>query len=314
MEQTKENFTQRNVITHKPSSKFKNSIKKYYQYYILALPGILIYLIFRYAPMVGIITAFKDYSLNIGMFDSSWVGLKWFKILFSSEEFIVALKNTIIISSYKLIFCFPAPIILSLLLNELKNQAFKRSVQTIIYLPHFLSWVVLGGIAYTFLSQNSALISLLGLERTPLMNPNGFRGFLVISEIWKDIGWGTIIYLAAITNINPELYEASTIDGANRFQQVRYITIPCITGTIVVLLILRLGQILNAGFDQIFILYNPLVYQVSDILDTYVYRVGLTMGRFSIATAAGLFKSIIGIILILLSNWLVKKSGEEGVM
>lgn len=294
---------------------FLKNFHKYKYYYLLALPGILIYIIFRYAPMAGIVIAFKDFKLSRGVFDSPWVGLKWFNLLFTNDDFALALRNTVVISFMKLLFNFPAPIILALLLNEIKNRAFKKTVQTVIYLPHFVSWVVLGGIAFILLSPNSGIISLLGLSKSPLMSPAQFRYFLVFSEMWKEAGWGTVIYLAAITGISPELYEAAIIDGASRLQQTRYITLPSISGTIVILLILRIGKILNAGFDQIYIMYNPLVYNVADILDTYVFRVGLSMGRFSLATAAGLFKSVVGLVMVLITNWLARRvsDGEKGI-
>lgn len=302
------------VKRHGNKSRYLSLIKKYYQYYLIALPGIIIFILFRYVPMTGITIAFKDFSLNKGIFDSPWAGLKWFEFLFVNDDFMMALKNTVIISLYKLVFNFPAPIILALLLNEVKKQAFKRTIQTIVYLPHFISWVILGGIAYALLSQGAEIIQLFGMEKSPMIDPSKFRTFLVLSEMWKSIGWGTVVYLAAISGIDPALYEAAVIDGANRLQQVRHITLPCISSTIIILLILRVGHILNAGFDQIFILYNSLVYDVADILDTYVYRVGLTMGRFSLATAAGLFKSVVGLLLVLFSNWLAKRVGEEGLI
>jgi putative aldouronate transport system permease protein len=282
-------------------------------YLLLLLPGIIYFLLLNYWPMLGITIAFKDYRLLDGISGSPWVGLKWFHILFSSPDFWTALRNTIIISFYKLIFNFPAPIVLALLLNEVYHSGFKRIVQTIVYFPHFLSWVILGGILFSLFSTEGGLLQLLGLSSPPMMQPGQFRGLLVLSEMWKEIGWGTIIYLAAIAGINPELYDAARIDGANRFQLVRYITLPSIAGTIAILLILRTGHILNVGFDQIFILYNPLVYNVADVLDTYVYRVGITMGRYPFATAAGLFQSVVGLLLLLVTNQVSKRVGGEGI-
>jgi putative aldouronate transport system permease protein len=287
---------------------------KYKEYYLLALPGLAAFILFRYLPMGGIIIAFKDYNIVKGVFDSPWVGLKQFKLLFNNEGFIIALQNTLIISIYKIIFNFPAPIILALLLNEMRKQRFKRVVQTIVYLPHFVSWVVISGIMYVLLSPDTGIISLFGLEGSPLMSANHFRGLLVLSDLWKEVGWGTVIYLAAISGINQEMYEAAFMDGANRFQQIIYITLPSISSTIMILLILRMGQILEAGFNQVFILYNPMVYNVADILDTYVYRVGLTTGRFSLATAAGLFQSIVGLGLILIVNYLSKRLSSERIL
>lgn len=289
------------------------SFHKHKYDYLLLLPGIVYFVLFKYVPMTGVAIAFQDFKITGGLFSSPWAGLKWFRILFDAPDFWVALKNTAIISFYKLVFNFPAPIVLALLLNEVLNGAFKRIVQTIIYFPHFVSWVVLGGILFSVFSADTGLLGLLGLSVSPMMNPDSFRAFLVGSEMWKEVGWGTVIYLAAIAGVNPELYEAARIDGANRFQLVRHITLPCISSTIVVLLILRTGHILNVGFDQIYVLYNPLVYEVSDVLDTYVYRLGLTMGRYSFAAAAGLFQSLVGLLLLLFTNRLVRRLGERGL-
>lgn len=296
-----------------PRSRLFKAINKYKYHYLLLLPGLIYFVIFKYVPMGGILIAFKDYKLAMGVFDSPWAGLKWFRILFDAPDFWVALKNTIIISFYKLIFGFPAPIVLALLLNEVMRSWFKRIIQTIVYFPHFLSWVVLGGMLFTLLSPSTGILAVLGFESSPIMQPENFRSLLVWSNIWKEAGWGTIIYLAAMSGINPELYEAARIDGANRFQLVTRITLPSIANTIVILLILRTGHILNAGFDQVFILYNPLVYSVADILDTYVYRVGLTMGRFALASAAGLFQSLVGLLLLLFANWASRRLGGSGL-
>ncbi|MEK3915903.1 sugar ABC transporter permease [Paenibacillus sp. FSL H7-0331] len=286
---------------------------KYKYYYLLLLPGLIYFLVFKYIPMLGILIAFKDYKISLGVWDSTWSGVKWFRILFETEDFWIAFRNTIMISFYKLIFGFPAPIILALLLNEVFSNGIKRLIQTIVYFPHFLSWVVLGGMMFTLLSPSTGILALFDVQSSPVMQPEQFRSMLVWSGIWKEAGWGTIIYLAAMAGINPELYEAGRIDGANRFQLVRYVTIPSIANTIVILLILRTGHILSAGFDQVFILYNPLVYSVADILDTYVYRVGLTMGRYSLASAAGLFQSVVGLLLLLFSNWLARRMGGSGL-
>ncbi|WP_200634385.1 MULTISPECIES: ABC transporter permease [Paenibacillus] len=263
--------------------------------------------------MGGVLIAFQDYKLAKGITGSAWAGLKWFDMLFSSPDFWTALRNTLLISFYKLVFNFPAPIILALMINEVANTKFKRTIQTIIYFPHFVSWVVLGGILFTVLSPSTGILSALGVTTSPLMDPRSFRSLLVISEIWKNIGWGTIIYLAAISGINPDLYDAAKVDGASRYRLIRHITVPSISGTIVILLILRTGHILSAGFDQVFVLYHPLVYEVADILDTYVYRVGLTSGRFSLATAAGLFQSVVGLVLLLFTNAAAKKIGGRGI-
>lgn len=288
-------------------------IMKHKYYYMLLLPGFLIFLLFYYVPLYGILIAFKDFRLTLGILNSPWEGLKWFKILFSGGDFGRIFSNSIIISFLKIIFNFPAPIILALLLNEVRNMKFKRIVQTIIYLPHFMSWVVLSGILILLFSPSTGLQNLVGLETSPLVDPKQFRALLVTSDMWRNAGWGTVIYLAAIAGISPELYEAAIMDGANRFQRVIHITLPSIMGTIVVLLILRTGKIMNAGFEQVFTLYNPIVYEVSDIFDTYVYRVGLSGGRYSLATAAGLFKSVVGFCTIMFTNWLSKRFSGKGV-
>ncbi|MGG4049624.1 ABC transporter permease [Paenibacillus favisporus] len=288
-------------------------VRKHKHYLILLAPGIIYLLLFNYWPMFGITIAFKDFKLSEGIFGSDWAGLKWFRILFDSPDFWVALRNTLIISLYKLVFNFPAPIMLALLLNEVFHSGFKRIIQTIVYFPHFVSWVILGGILFSLFSTDSGLLEFLGISTSPLMDPGSFRSLLVASDVWKEVGWGTIIYLAAITGISPDLYDAGRMDGASRFRLIWHITLPSIAGTIVVLLILRTGHILNVGFDQIFVLYNPLVYSVADVLETYVYRVGISMGRFSFATAAGMFQSVIGLVMLLITNQISKRLTGHGI-
>lgn len=301
------------IILPGEKSSFITKFNKYKYYYVLLLPGIIYFIVFKYLPMYGITIAFKNFQLSKGVLNSPWVGTKWFSILLSNPDFWVAFKNTIIISFYKIFFCFPAPIILSLLLNEVRNRYFKKSVQTILYLPYFITWVMMSGILFSMFSPESGVLSLFGIKTSPITQPENFRELLVWSEMWKGSGWGTIIYLAAIAGINSELYEAALMDGASRFQRIWYVTLPCIKSTIVVMLILRTGNILFAGFDQIYNLYNPTVYNVSDILDTYVYRNGLAMGRYSLATAAGLFQSAAGIIMLWLTTWLSHRMGEDGL-
>ncbi|QHT62844.1 sugar ABC transporter permease [Paenibacillus lycopersici] len=286
--------------------------------YLMLTPALVYYLIFHYIPMYGAIVAFKDFSITKGILGSDWAGFKQFDYLFSQDKFWQVIKNTVIISLYRLTFGFPAPIIAALLLNEVRSRAFKKSVQTVIYLPHFISWVILGGILINLLSTDSGvvnnIIKLFG--GTPigfLSNETYFRSTLVFSMIWKEFGWNTIIYMAALAGISPHLYEAAVLDGANRFQRLLYLTLPLIRSTIMLVLILRLGGIMEAGFEQIFVLYNPAVYRVSDIIDTYVYRIGLTDGRFSLAAAVGLFKSLINFGLLVIANWLSRKMGENGV-
>ncbi|RAV09911.1 ABC transporter permease [Paenibacillus contaminans] len=286
---------------------------QYKYYYLLILPGVLYFLIFHYGPMLGIMIAFKDFKIIKGILGSDWAGLKWFEMLFTQDGFWLALRNTFYISFYKLIFGFPVPIILAIMLNELAHVKLKKLIQTIVYFPHFLSWVVLGGIMIAILSPSTGIVSIFGVSKSPLMDPGQFRGLLVLSEIWKEAGWSSIIYLAAIAGINPEMYEAAKIDGATRLQAIRFITLPSISSTIIILLILKTGHILSAGFDQVYILYNPITYEVGDILDTYVYRIGLSMGKYSLAAAAGLFKSAVGLVMLLFTNWLAKRLGGQGL-
>jgi putative aldouronate transport system permease protein len=286
--------------------------------YILLIPGIAFFVIFRYIPLAGNVMAFQNFNFAKGVFGSPWIGLGNFRFLFGSEKFFQVLRNSILISLYKLVWGFPFPIFIALLLNELRSVVFKRTIQTIIYLPHFISWPIMGGLVIAFLSPDRGIVNVLikALGAEPiffLASTDYFRGVLVATSIWKEAGWGTIIYLAALAGIDPQLYEAAIIDGANRFRCIRHITLPGIASTIVILLILRMGHILENGFDQVFILYNPSVYDVGDVLETYVYRMGLVSGRYSFSTAAGMFQSIIGFIMIVSVNWFAKRVGETSV-
>jgi putative aldouronate transport system permease protein len=286
---------------------------------LLLVPGIAYFLIFKYLPMGGIVVAFKKYSIMRGIWDSPWVGLYNFKKAFAAEEFFNVLRNTFLISSYKLIFGFPAPIILSLLLNEVRNSKFKRTVQTILYLPHFISWVVIAGILLTILSPSRGLVlplyNLFGKKPPYFMASIGhIRGILVASDIWKNVGWGTIVYLAALSTVDPNLYEAALIDGANRIKQVIYITLPSISSVIVLLLILRIGNLMNAGFEQIQVMLNDYIRPVIDIFDTFVYRRGIERADYSYATAVGLFNSVVSMILIVTADRFAKIIGEEGLL
>jgi len=286
--------------------------------FIMLIPGMTLLIIFKYIPMYGIIIAFKDFNIVKGIWQSPWVGLDNLKYLFRSQDFYIILRNSILISLYRLLWGFPAPVILALLLNEVRHIHYKKAIQTILYLPHFISWVVIVGIVYNFLSPSTGIVNhiikMFGREPIAfLQKEEYFRSILVITDIWKEAGWGTIIYLAAITSIDENLYEAAIIDGATRLQRVLYITIPGIMSTIVVLLILRSGSILRNGFEQIFLMYSPLVYDVADVFETYTYRVGLQEGRFSYATAVGMFQSIVGLILIWTTNALARKYDVGGL-
>lgn len=286
--------------------------------YLLLVPGILYYIIFHYIPMYGATIAFKDFNIMKGIIGSSWAGFKHFQYLFSLNKFTQVLKNTVLISLMRLICGFPAPIIVALLLNELSKVKFKKVVQTIIYLPHFISWVIFGGILVTILSTDTGIINTIikAMGGTPvafLTDPDHFRWTLVWTAIYKWFGWNTVIYMAALAGVDTQLYEAAVIDGANRWQRVWHITLPCIKATIVILLILRIGNLMQAGFEQIYVLYNPAVYRVSDILDTYVYRLGLAEGKFSLATALGLFKSVVNFTLLVGANKLARLMDQPGI-
>ncbi|PRX61101.1 carbohydrate ABC transporter membrane protein 1 (CUT1 family) [Cohnella sp. SGD-V74] len=293
-------------------------IKRDKYLYLLLFPGLFIIFLFKYVPMYGIVIAFKEYNILLGVFDSPWVGFQQFERLFRTPDFMKIFRNTFVISLYKLIFGFPAPIILALLLNELKNGFFKRFTQSVLYLPHFLSWVIFTGIIVAFLNPVDGLVNYVltsaGMKPINFMIiPDYFRTLLVSTHIYKEMGWGTIIYLAAMSGVNPDLYEAARVDGANKFKQMWHVTLPSIRSVILILMILDLGNILEAGFMQVFLLYNPLVYDVGDIIDTYVYRVGIQSANYSLATAAGVFKSVIALVLIYTANKIVRKSGNNGL-
>lgn len=282
------------------------------------IPVIAYYLIFKYAPMYGVVLAFKDYSIRKGILGSPWVGFTVFEELFATHTFVRAFRNTVIISLLRWVFGFPMPIILALMLNELKNLRFKKTMQTISYLPHFLSWIILTGLFTQLLSPTNGpinyIISLLGGKPIYFLADNAwFRSTMVITGIWKEIGWGSIVYLATIAGIDTELYEAAECDGATRWQKMFRITLPLMKPTIVILLIMNCGSILEAGFDQIFNFYNSAVYETGDIIDTYVYRRGIGDMEYSISTAVGLFKNVIGFILVTGTNFIAKRLGEGGI-
>ena len=298
-----------------------NILKEYWKYrylFLLLSVGIIYYVIFHYIPMYGIIIAFKDYKFRLGILKSPWIGFENFAMMFRGVDFLNVFKNTLIISFYKLIACFPAPIILALLLNEVKSKAYKKTIQTISYLPHFLSWVILAGVFIQLLSPSQGPINLIikSLGFRPIYflgDPKWFRSTLVATSVWKGIGWGSIIYLASISSINPELYEAAYIDGANRFQQTLKITLPSIAPVIAIMFILNTGSLINDDFDQIFNLYNTAVYDVADVISTYTYRMGLVQMKYSFSTAVGLFKNIISFTLILITNYITSRFSEYGI-
>jgi putative aldouronate transport system permease protein len=286
--------------------------------YLLALPGVLYFLLFKYVPMWGIVISFQDYSPYAGVFNSPWVGLEHFQRFFSNPDFIKLFRNTMAINVLNLFFFFPLPIIISLLLNELRGEWFKRSIQSIVYLPHFLSWVIIVGISFLLMSQTEGILNKLliafGFDKIDfLTNPDYFWLLLTVQTIWKDAGWGTIIFLAAIAGVDTQLYEAAKMDGAARFRQIWHVTLPAIRNVIIILLILRIGHIMDVGFEQVYLMMNGAVSEVADVFDTYVFRVGVQQGQFSFSTAVGLFKSVVGLILVIGANKLAKKFGEEGV-
>lgn len=295
-------------------------LREMYRYrwlYFLLIPGIIFFFVFKYIPMYGLKIAFMDYN-QYNPAASEWVGLEQFVKLFSKRSFLPVLRNTIVISLLKLLIGFPIPIILALMMNEMRNLKFKKVSQTLLYLPHFISWVILGGIIMTLLDPDNGLITdlimkLTGEKVMVLTDPKWFVPMLIITDIYKGMGWGTILYFAAISGIDPQLYEAASIDGAGRWRQALSITLPSIIPTIVVCFILNCGNILNAGFDQIFMLYSSHVYDVADIIDTYVYRIGIVNADYSFSTAAGMFKSVVAFIMIVVVNAIAKKTGNEGL-
>lgn len=306
-----------------PAARKKTSLPQYVLshkgLYLFLLPGLIFLIIFHYVPMYGIVIAFKDFSVVKGIWGSPWVGLKNFSDLFRSQQFPLVFKNSIIFSLLRLASGFPAPILLALLLNEVRHNGYKRAVQTVSYVPHFISWVVVCGMVKNLLSPSNegvvnAVIKMFG--GTPvnfLLSEGWFRIIIIIAEIWKEAGWGAIVYLAALSGIDPSLYEAATIDGASRLQRIWHVTLPGLASTIVVLLIMRMGHILENGFEQIFLLYSPMVYNVADVFETYIYRTGMLEGRFSYSTALGLFKSAVGLVMVYSTNYLSRLMGEKAL-
>ncbi|MGZ7440807.1 ABC transporter permease [Paenibacillus sp. TH7-28] len=294
------------------------AVWKYRWLYAFMLPGILYFIIFKYVPLWGLIMAFKNYQPYAGLMGSEWVGFAHFQRFFGMDEFWLLFRNTLLLGLYNTIIYFPITIVLALLLNEIRKEAFKRVVQTLVYVPHFLSWVVIAGISYVLLSTengiiNSGITALSGQPVEFLTSTDWFRPLIILQLIWKDAGWGTIIFLAALAGVNTQLYEAARMDGASRFRLLWHITLPSIRSVIVVLFILRMGTFLDLGFEQIFLMLNAINREVGEVFDTYVYRVGLLQGQFSYSTAVGLFKSVIGFILVILANKIAKMFGEEGI-
>lgn len=295
----------------------KVSLRNHWMLYLLMIPFILWYVIFMYKPMYGLQIGFKDYDILSGIQGSPFIGLDHFKEFLGDEFFWRAFRNTIMISLYDLIFAFPAPILLALMLNEIKNVKFKKSVQTITYLPHFISIVVIAGLVTNFLAPSGLvnnIIEMFGGERTYfLIQPDKFRTIYTGMNIWKGIGFGAVVYIAALAGVDQQLYEAASIDGAGKFRQLWNVTLPSIRPTIMTMLILKIGQLLNVSYEAILLLYQPSTYETADIINTYVYRTGMIEGRYDFATAVGLTNSIIAFALVYISNKISKKYTETGI-
>lgn len=295
-------------------------LKQYWPAYLMLLPVVIWYLIFMYAPMSGLVIAFKKYSVIKGIFDSPWVGLENFEKLFTNATFQRAIRNTLIISALNLGIGFPVPIIFAFMLNELHSSHYKKLVQTVSYLPHFISWSVLGGMMYMILSPSSGVIASMvralgGTPQNYIGMSEYFRPIMLLSHIWKNMGWSAIIYVAAITGVDEQLYEAATIDGAGRFARIWHVTLPGIRDIIAVHLILSVGRFLNVSFDQVFMLVFDLTLNVGETIDYYIYRVGLgAANNFSLGTASGMFKSVIGLVLVIITNYISRKLTDgEGI-
>ncbi|MFE7408001.1 ABC transporter permease [Isoptericola sp. NPDC057559] len=301
-----------------PRRKRASALWKHKALYLMAVPGILYFLVFKYAPMGGLVIAFQDYMPFLGIGGSPWVGFEHFVRFFTEDTFLVLLRNTVVVSLLLLVFAFPVPIILALLLNEVRTKVFQRSVQTVIYLPHFMSWVIVASIFYVLLSTDGGAVNNLivewGGQPVPfLTDPDWLRPLYVGQEIWKGAGWGTIVYLAAMTAVDTQLYEAAELDGAGRMRQTWHITLPAIRPTIIVMFILAIGDFLELGFEHMFLVMNSLNRSVGEIFDTYVYTTGIQNGQLSYAAAVGLFKGLVGLVLVVMANRLAKRFGEEGV-
>lgn len=294
----------------------RKRIKRNKYLYFMLIPIVIYFIIFKYLPMYGLVIAFKNFKFSDGILGSKWVGLEHFRNLFGNADFYKILRNTLLLNLYAIIFSFPAPIILAVLMNELRNERFKKTVQSILYMPHFLSWIILGGLIMNIFSPSTGIINLIiktlgGEPRYFMIDSVWWQVIFTASGIWQSAGWGTIIYLAAITGIDPELYEAAELDGAGRLKKMRYITLPCIKGTISIMLILRMGSVMDVGFEQIIALQNDAVLDVSDVISTYVYRVGLQGAQYSYTTAIGFFQSFISLILVVATNMLVKRVNDN---
>ena len=297
---------------------FLHYMKRHKWMYLLMLPGIIYFIVFKYVPMAGLVISFQNYSPYLGILESEWVGWENFKTFFMNPDFKMLLVNTFSISILNLVFFFPMPILLALLLNEIKNKFVKKSIQTMIYIPHFISMVIVASITFTLLNTESGIINqivyaLTGEKLEFLADPKYFRWIIVIQNIWKETGWGMIIFLAALAGVDTQLYEAAQVDGAGKLRQIWHITLPAIKSTIIIMLIMKVGTLLNTGFEQIFLMKNSLNSSVAEVFDTYVYTLGITQGAFSYSTAVGMFKSLVATVMVVTTNWICKKCGETGL-
>lgn len=287
--------------------------------YLLLLPGFLYLILFRYVPMGGLVIAFKNYSPFIGIWNSPWVGFDQFKQFFSNNDFFKLLTNTLGISLMQLVFYFPAPIILSLFLNEVRHSGYKRVVQTLVYIPHFVSWVIVCSLTYQLFNVTDGVFNVIykaisgGQTFDILQNANSFWGLIVGQDIWRETGYGTIVFLAALSGVDQELYEAARVDGAGRWRLMWHITLPAIRSTIIMMLIMRVGSIMNTGYEQIFMMRNDLNLARAEVFDTYIYTKGIRSGMYSFSTAAGMFKSVVGMILVIIADRTAKFFGESGL-
>lgn len=306
--------TTRNTLCRAAKKRF--GFRRLWPYYLMMLPAILLLIIYRYLPMGGLVMVFKNYRITRPLMQCDWVGLKNFSLVFSKYTFSLALWNTIIISLSKILFVFPAPILLALMLNEVRSTRVKRVLQTSYYLPHFISWVVISSLVFTFFAPESGALTVwlrdtFGLRVNVLTDPKVFRGTLVATDLWKEIGWESIIYLATITGIDPELYEAARVDGAKKLQQIWHVTLPGILPTIMTMLLLRVGSILDAGFEQVLVMQNTLVWDVSEILETYSYSLAFNSGKHAQAAVVGCVQSVVGLIMVLITNRIAKRYDQE---
>ena len=300
---------------------YRDALRKHFgtfwQYYLMLLPGAFFFILFKYLPLAGCTIAFQDYSIARGITESPWVGLKHFSTLFRSPDFSRVFTNTLILGIYKIVFVFPVSILLAVLMNEIRSGRLKKTVQTAVYIPYFISWVVVSGMIFDLLGKNglyNVLRAMMNQKSVLLMQrESAFRTIYVLSSIWKDAGWGTVVYLAAISGIDPSLYESAVIDGANRPQQMRYITLPLLVPTILTLFLLNIGSFMETGFDHVFNLLTPMTYSVGDVFDTYIYRAGIQQAQYSYTTAVGLFQSVISFALVFTFNRLSRKTESGGL-